>query len=567
MHRPVREEDLRSTDRSVAGRDSRGRVWHRVGLSMACVCAMLMTQARAQQVGSPAPAAALPLLTMPLTLPSLWGGPDGPDSVIVTRFLFDGHKALSSAELEALAAPFQNRPVRLIDIEELRQRITRAYVERGLVSSGAVIPEGAYRDGSLRIRIVEGQVSQIHQKGLGRLSQAYIASRLIRAGDTLDVNRLQERFRLLLADPLFERINARLIPDHALGRSVVDLEVTRARPWQLTVFAHNHQAPAVGSAVVGLDGVLRNLSSWGDALAGTLAHSRGGTTYDIGWTLPLGASPTTLTARLARSASSVVEEPLASLAIDSRVRTRELTLTHPLVDGARLRLSLGLSRNLRSNRTALDGQPFSFIAGEASGTTEVRAWRFFQDLVLRADRHVLALRSTLVAGSNNLPGQALLDAQPARQYRLWIGQGQASLALGDDGRQVLLRSQLQLARNHLVPLEQLSVGGRHSVRGYRENQLVRDNGWALSAEYQHPLAWGDAAWQRVVLIPFIDAGSAHDRQAPSSRLSSAGLGLQWRGADVEAELFYARRLERRIPVAQGDLQDHGIHVSLRWRPF
>ena len=563
----------RELDDQVRGTRHAGRLRAPVWLCLWIACGVGPVLAQGSGLKAPAapsaPAApAAPAVALPaLNLPSPLGLPDGIDSAVVTRVTFEGHRALSTAELEALAVPFLNRPVRGVDLEELRQRITRAYVDRGFVSSGAIIPEGALRGGELRIRVIEGQVSAVHLKGMGRLSPAYITSRLIKAGDTLDVILLQERFRLLLADPLFERINARLIPDDALGRSVVDLDITRARPWQLTAFAHNHQAPAVGSAVVGLDGVLRNLSTWGDTLAGTLAHSRGGTTYDLSWTLPLGASPTTLTARVARSASSVVEEPLASLAIDSRVRTQEWTLAHPLLDSARLRLSLGLSHNERSNRTLLDGEPFSFVAGEATGTNHVRAWRFFQDLVLRNDRQVLALRSTFVSGRNNLPADPLLPEQPARDYRLWIGQGQGSMALGDDGRQVVLRGQLQHAQQHLVPLEQTSIGGRYTVRGYRENQLVRDNGWALSLEYHHPLSWGDAAWQRVVLIPFVDAGSAHDRHAAAKRLSSAGLGLQWRGADLEADLFYARRLQSRTSDAHGDLQDHGIHVSLRWRPF
>lgn len=495
------------------------------------------------------------------------GGPAGQDELTLTAVVFEGNRRLGTAELEAIAAAFLNRPLRLLDLEELRQRITRAYVERGLVSSGAIIPPGAYRDGRLHVRIVEGQVSRLNLTGMDGLSDAYVAARLLRPGDTLDVHRLQERFRLLLADPLFERLNARLIPDSGLGRSVIDIDVTRARPWQLSLFAHNHQAPAVGSAVAGLDGVVRNLSGWGDTLAGSLSHSRGGSSGDLGWTLPLGAGPTTLAARLARAATSVVEEPLAALDIDSQVSTRELTLAHPLVDSASLRLSLGVSHNQRHNRTRLDGQPFSFVAGETTGTTEVRAWRWFQDLVLRADRHVLALRSTFVSGRNNLPSPALLDVQPDRRYRLWIGQAQASLALGDGGTQLQLRGQLQHAHNHLVPLEQLSVGGRHTVRGYRENQLVRDNGHAFSLELHHPLSWGEAAWQRVVLIPFVDSGRAHDRQAPASRLLSAGLGLQWRVADVEAELFVARRLQQRRLDTRGDLQDHGIHLALRWRPF
>jgi hemolysin activation/secretion protein len=497
----------------------------------------------------------------------------GDDTQIVREFVFDGHHRIDTAALQALAEPFRNRPVRALDLEELRQRISRAYVAMGLVNSGAVIPEGAFDNGRLRIRIIEGTVLQLRQRGMPRLVDAYVGSRLVQAGDTLDVPRLQERFRLLLADPLFERINTRLLPGPDLGQSIVDVELTPARAWQLGVFAHNHQAPAVGSEVLGVDGSLRNLIGWGDTATATLSRSRGGGSYDLGWALPLGGSRTVLTARLARAASSVVEEPLASLDVDSVVHTKALTLSHPLIDGAQLRWTVGLGNSVRRNHTAIDGEPFSFLAGETTGTTRVRTWQLFQDLVLRADRHVLALRASLASGHNNLPTSddpAAVDnvgPVPPRSYRVWQGQAQAALAVGDRGAQVLLRGQVQRASAHLVPLEQLSLGGRATVRGFRENQLVRDNGYALSAEYHQPLSWGDAPWQRVTLIPFVDAGSAHDRGAPSTRLASAGLGLQWRIGNFEAELFAARRLAHRHTDTHGDLQDHGLHVSLRWQPF
>lgn len=495
--------------------------------------------------------------------------PSGADTWVVERIEFEGHRVFTTAELEALAAPFLKRPLRRLDLEELRQRITRAYVDRGYISSGALLVADGSRGGAARLRIIEGEVAELRVKGAGRLDSGYLGARLLRSGEALDVHRLEQRFRLLLADPLFDRVNVRLLPGEALGRSVLDVEVVRARPWQIAVFANNQLAPAVGSHAVGVDGQVRNLTGWGDTLAASVSrHGRqGGTSAEASFTLPVAAGLTWVQVRLARGATSVVEEPLSALGIESNVRTREFTVGHPLVDRTDMRFTLGLTVADRRNRTTLDGQPFSFVAGEPSGVTELQALRFFQDLVLRFDRHAVALRSTFVSGQNNLSAEPLVQGQPARDYRLWVGQAQAALATGEPGRQWLLRATVQRSADRLVPLEQFSVGGRHTVRGYRENTLVRDRGWTLGAEFHQPLVGGEGASRRLVLVPFVDAGRAADRGGPAARLASAGVGLQWQFDGIEGELFYARRIEKRPADTHGDLQDRGIHFSLRWRPL
>jgi hemolysin activation/secretion protein len=486
---------------------------------------------------------------------------------------FEGHTRLTQAELEALAAPFLNRPLRPLDLEELRQRVTRAYVERGHVNSGAVIGEGALQDDTLALRIVEGRVTRLRQNGLQGLSERYLASRLLREGEVLDVNLLQDRFRLQLADPLFARLNAQLLPGDEPGAAVLDVDVARAPPWQATVFANNHVAPAVGSTQFGIEGVWRNLAGWGDALAITLAGGEGGRQADATWLLPLRGSRTTLALRLADGESSVIEEPVAALDIASRVATREATLAHPVVDESRQRWALGLTWAQRRNRTSLSGVPFAFVPGEPEGGIHVESWRVFQELTLRRERDVWALRASVLAGRNNLSAEPLLPQQPPRRYGLWQLQGQASVATAsasatesEPGGPLVVRALLQRSPDHLVPLEQIAIGGRHTVRGYRENQLVRDNGWALGVEWHWPL-WRDPVRRATLtLAPTLDAGAAWNRDETKSRLASAGFGLLWTVAEVEGELFLARRLERRDNPTHGDLQDRGIHLLLRWRP-
>lgn len=527
--------------------------------------AVLATGPRPASAATPGTPALAPTPTHAAAATS---SPSWPESFTLARVVAvgDDHPALSRAELQAMAAPFLHRPLRALDVEDLRQRVTQRLVDRGWVNSGALVDADALQGDTLQLRLVTGRVQALRVRGQGRLHGSYLASRLLAPGDALDTQLLQQRFQLLLADPLFDRVNVRLLPGARLGEAVLDVDVAPAPTLRATLLAHNQGAPAVGSAVAGVELLARNLSGWGDTASAVLSRSGGSDHVDLGWQLPLAARSPWLQLRYARGNASVVEEPLDSLDIASRVTSREAGLGWPVLNTVQHRLVLGATWAARDNRTTLGGLPFSFVAGEDSGQARVQAWRWWQELTLRGSAGVLGLRSSWAAGRSNVPTDSPVPGAPAARYRLWQGQAQASLPWGSSGAELRLRASAQHSRQALVSLEQFSLGGRHSVRGYRENTLVRDNGWALSAEGLWPLLGGDGT-RRLALLPFVDAGAGHQRGGPQQRLASAGLGLQLNWDALEAELFYARRLQRRPVNTHGDLQDHGLHLSLRWRVY
>ena len=523
----------------------------------AAVAALLLVAPATARAQAPLP---------PVVLP----GPAEPATFTLTQVQIGGARNVPVADLQALAVPYLNRPLRLLEVEDLRQRINRELVARGLVNSGVVLAPGAAQalaGGTLQLQLIEGQVSELRQQGLDGLSPHYLRSRLLRPGETLNLPELQARFAALLADPLVSQLDARLQPGAALGQSTLEVDLKRAPPVQLSLFANNQGAPSVGSTITGAELRLLGLTGWGDQFTAVLSRSGGTEQHDLAWTLPLAARTTTLQLRGARNRASVVEEPLASLGIASRVDTQEATLSHPLLDRAAVRVQVGLAWSRRDSQTTLDGEPFSFNPGEADGRTRVHSWRLVQDGTWRSERRVLALRSTFTFGRHGGATDGAVPGQPHRAYRLWLGQAQASLPLGDSGSQLLMRGTLQHTGHTLVPLEQLGLGGRHTVRGYRENTLVRDRGWAFSAEGQFPLLGGDGARRRLQGVTFVDAGEGRNVSGTAQRLASVGLGLRGQFDDWEADLYIARRLERRPIDTHGDLQDHGIHLSVRWRAF
>lgn len=491
---------------------------------------------------------------------------------VVRRIAFRGNRDVPTATLETLGAPFLNRPLGAGDIEELRQRVTRHYVDLGYVNSGAVLAADARRDDTLTLDIVEGRVATIRLKGLERLHEDYVVGRLVRADDeTLNVEQLRERFQRLLDDPLFERMNARLMPGSRLGEAILDVEVARARPWWLSVAANNYRPPSIGETAVNLAGGVRNLTGYGDQLDASLQHADGGLGRgSLSWQMPLNQRGTRLSLQLDHGRSSVIEEPMSVLDIESTLDSKDVGLSQTLHETLGSRFTVGVNRLWRENRTELLGMPFSFVPGEPGGVTRVRSWRFWQEYSLRSERDALALRSTFSWAHNNLQpvsGLPAGTAVPAHDYRTWLGQAHYARQLHAGGTQLVLRGTLQASNRHLLALDQLAIGGAATVRGYRENLMLRDAGAVLNAELDHPLVRNPGAGLNLSVIPFYDIGRGRNRNEAGDSISSVGVALRnrWQGTFVDLAVAHRLTHPESVDALQGSLQDKAVHVQVGYR--
>lgn len=512
-----------------------------------------------------------PVAPQPGSTPSLTG-----DAVLINRIVFQGNTVLPPGELDSIAAPYVGRKVDMAEIEELRQKVSRTYINQGYINSGALLSKDALVGNTLTFTIIEGHLNSIKLQGLERLHEDYVSKRLVRdLSAPLNIDHLRERFQLLLGDPLISRVNARLIPDTKLGEAILDVEVVRARPYQLRAIVNNYRPPSIGSNAVALSGWVRNLTGYGDFLESTLQDStdlgKGGRA-SLGWLLPLNTLGTQFSVQLDHGRSSVVEEPMQALDIKSTLDNQDVGLSQNFFESLTHKFSMGINRVRRENRTTLLGQPFSFVPGEPNGVTTILAWRFWQEYSYRTESQVIALRSTFSSAKNNLqdiPGLPVSSNQPDRQYALWLGQLQYARQIMDDGTQLVVRGSVQQAKRHLLALDQISIGGVGTVRGYRENQLIRDKGAIINVEIEYPLVKNSANDLNVLLIPFYDYGRGKNQNEAWSMLSSAGLAtrVQWKGFNLDVAV--AKRLSHSgdINTSNETLQDKGIHFQLSYKFF
>src|SRR5262249_56250400 len=76
--------------------------------------------------------------------------------VFVKEIRVVGSTIFSPEELAQVTAPYVNREVTTEDLEALRLKLTRLYVDRGYVNSGAILPDQSVTEGVIPYHIVQG---------------------------------------------------------------------------------------------------------------------------------------------------------------------------------------------------------------------------------------------------------------------------------------------------------------------------------------------------------------------------------------------------------------------------
>jgi hemolysin activation/secretion protein len=212
--------------------------------------------------------------------------------------------------------------------------------------------------------------------------------------------------------------------------------------------------------------------------------------------------------------------------------------------------------------------PSLFIPGSSNtGVSAVSALRFLQEYVHRTSTSVIAARSRFSVGLDVLDATNNSGPLPDGQFFSWLGQVQGARRFDEwGGMQLLGQMSLQLANDRLFPLERIPVGGRFSVRGYRENTLIRDNGFLASVESRFPLMsymTGEPLLQFAQFVDFGRSWNAKGGTPDPQTLASVGLGVRWSILPKDRarfELYWGLPLNH-VPHPPGNLQDHGIHLQ------
>jgi hemolysin activation/secretion protein len=545
--------------------------------------------------------------------------PDGSIKVIAINFtgnqIFSAEK-LAKIEIDldsgqgkrtAISA-IKNTDLSFFQLNQIATEVANFYHHHGYKTSGAIIDLGEtlpspdkpvivtvkVQEGKLekiQIQLIEKKQSQssaeeqIRKSKKGRLAD-YILSRLhVKQDYPLNVTQLLAFLQLLQLDPLIDEISATLSTGTQPHNSILVVEYHPSNFLKTMINVDNSRSPSIGTVQRGIILEGRNLLGLGDIVTTNYYNSDGSHNIDFSYKLPVNSHNTTVRFDYSWTDNQVIETPFYDINQDGKTpditsnsQNYGLTLRQPIIRKINnetqtlQEVALGLTGSWRKSQSYLLDSPFPLSPGaDELGITKVFALRFFQEFTRQKPRQLFAFRSQLNLGINAFNSsinQPIVGVEkiPDSEFFYWQGQAQYSLLFAQD-KLLLLRGNLQLASQPLLPMEQFATGGFGSVRGYRQDQLLTDNGLFLSVEVLLPLFKINNWHSEVDLIPFFDYGTTWNtgRASPENQtLSSVGLGLQWRITDL-----FKARLDYGIPLVniesrQRTLQEHGLSFTVQF---
>jgi hemolysin activation/secretion protein len=306
----------------------------------------------------------------------------------------------------------------------------------------------------------------------------------------------------------------------------------------------------------------KNLLGLGDRAIASYGITEGLDKYDLSYTIPFNVDDGTIRLEY-RSGDNRIIEQFEELGIRAESEVFSFSVRQPIIQTPKEEFTLFMSLDLQESRTfILEDIPFSFTTGPREGKSRITALRLGHEWLSRSSKRVLAARSQFSFGLDWFDA-TINDSAPDGDFFSWLGQFQWVEKLDEDIT-FLLRTAAQLTPDSLLPIEQFTLGGISTVRGYRQNLRVGDNAVIASSEMRFTLLRDDD-WGNLEIAPFVDFGTVWNNEGEvfdSNTIVSTGLSLRWQWED---SLFV--RVDYGIPLVKVDnegdsLQESGLSFSV-----
>ena len=511
-----------------------------------------------------------------LTPPTSPAEPDlPPQSVLIRNIEVVGNTILTPEEINKIVQPLEGRSVTLEQLRNAADAITQLYLNKGYITSRAVLVNQVITSRTVQIRIIEGSLEKIQVEGTRNLNRRYVENR-VRLGvdQPLNTTKLEEQLRLLRTDPLFENVEASLGAGSQLGQSVLTVRVEEAERFTSVFSVDNYSPPAIAPERVGASLRYRNPTGIGDEIL--LSYYTGinfgnfdraaSNVYDFTYRAPLNPMNGTIQLRVAPNNNKLVNPPLAPGSdIQGSLDFYELSYRQPLKRTIRDEFALSLAFAFQGNESSFVFNAFPDEGVNARSRT--RVLKFGQDYTHRDTQGAWAIQSQFSLGLDIFGATTSSELNQDGRFLSWLGQVQRVQQLGNDNL-LIVQGDLQLSPDDVPPFYEFFIGGGQSLRGYRQNARSGDNGFRVSLEGRIPLLRNQRRVPTLQLAPFVDLGQIWNQDDNPNKpfLASAGLGLLW-----QPSRNFNVRLDYGIPFVEIEtpsesLQDNGFHFSLSYSP-
>ncbi len=482
----------------------------------------------------------------------------------------------------------------------LVQVMNRAFLAAGFVNSGVIVGPGS-APGVLDLGIVHGglvappeggePLTVVWANGDPKgLDAAFVRDRMPAARSRpLSAIDLERDFRLLAEDPAVRTVNADLRPGARPGEASLTVSIFPQDRYDLYLTGANNRSPSIGGERAAAGGFVRNVLGPGDILSGEVGITEGVEDVSATYAFPMLSPRNVVTLRGAYNDAAVVDPLLAPLDISANERVLEGGFTRKLIDRPLLptartgrwspaqTLSAGALVSWHRAESTLLGEPFSFAPGAVDGRSRYTVLRLVGDYVVRNVDQVFAVSLTASIGLRGTRSEIAGLPNPSPHFKVALAQVNYARRLSPRGLELRARLYGQMSAGVLYSGERLSAGGETTVRGYRENVVLADQGLVGSVELAHPINLSGRQgarrafdWGAFSVSAFADGAAMRNAKAPQPQhlIYSVGAALAWTPSGaLSARITYGYALRDVDVAGKRDLQDRGLQARVTLYPL
>ncbi|MEE5078175.1 ShlB/FhaC/HecB family hemolysin secretion/activation protein [Pseudomonas alliivorans] len=473
----------------------------------------------------------------------------------INRIELKGADSLSAAERDKLIQPYIGQCLGVPQLNELLKVITDHYIEKGLVTTRAYLPQQDLSKGDLQVLVIEGKLEKLHGAADSGLSARELAMTFPgQEGTMVNLREIEQMVDQLNRLPS-NQAQMELTPGEAVGGSDVVVKNTPQKPWRANLARTNEGQRSTGEQQwnAGLEwdnplGLADQFSLRGghDAISDRQKASRNASlSYSMPWGWWTFSYLYSTSEYRSVAQASNIDFKQDGDSQNHQFRAERVVHRDAL---SKTSLNAGLAY-LRTNNYVEDSK----LALSSNRITEaqfgINHGRRIGSAFLNIDLGMQHGIGALDAQGSHDPGPGEADARYRKYtgtlsylqpFQLW---GEkltfTSLATGQRSEDVLFSPQRQ------------SLGGSSSVRGYKDQFLSGDSGgyWRNEVRLTRPVTLD---WMRPVFAEY-GAAAGYDQGVirgdryngdQHGRLSSHSLELFTRGQHVAASVTFARSLER-----------------------
>jgi hemolysin activation/secretion protein len=466
-----------------------------------------------------------------------------------------GADSLSGLEKNLLIKPYIGQCLGVTQLNDLLKVITDGYIEKGLVTSRAYLPQQDLSGGHLKVLVVEGRLEGLKGAPDSQLSQRELNMAFAgKAGDLVDLREIEQMVDQLNRLPS-NQAKMELAPGKNVGGSEVLVTNTPQKPWRVGLSRNNDGQRSTGEQQWGTTFDWDNPLGLADQLMlrgghdAMTDHQHTSNNAMLYYNLPWGWWNFSYTYSQSEYRSQIAangynfkqtgdseNHQMRAERVIHRDAVSKTSLNAGL-STLRTNNSIGGSK-LKWSSNRISEMQYGFNHGRRIGSA-------FVNLDIGLQQGIGAFD----AQDNDLSG----PGQPDARYRKYTATTSylQPFKLFDESLSFTSLMTGQRSEDVLFSPQRISLGGQSSIRGYKDQSLSGDSGgyWRNDLRWTRPVS---LPWLRPLFAEY-GTGIGYDQGVirgdryngeQHGRMSSNSLELFARGQHMAASVTFAHSLER-----------------------